>query len=129
MIEPQRGQSAQQQNKDAFECYTLARGQSGFDPMAPRRPAVTPTRATEGDGSKTPAGETPSATATAAISGNNANSAGIATGMSGAAVAEKASPPRLEQPSQEQTPSAQQQRTDYERAVRTCMEGRGYLFK
>ena len=34
-IYPNTGQSAQQQDKDKYECYGWAKGQSGFDPMAP----------------------------------------------------------------------------------------------
>ncbi len=35
MIYPAKGQNSQQQEKDKFECYGFAKGQSGFDPMAP----------------------------------------------------------------------------------------------
>jgi hypothetical protein len=34
-IYPTKNQSAQQQDKDKYECYGWAKGQSGFDPMAP----------------------------------------------------------------------------------------------
>src|SRR5262247_4299859 len=39
-IYPSKGQSAQQQEKDKFDCYGWAKGQSGFDPMAPPAPAT-----------------------------------------------------------------------------------------
>ncbi len=35
MIFPNEGQSAEQQEQDKFACYTWAKGESGFDPMAP----------------------------------------------------------------------------------------------
>jgi len=35
MIYPKSGQSAEQQEKDKFECYGWAKNESGFDPMAP----------------------------------------------------------------------------------------------
>ncbi|MCP4687393.1 MAG: hypothetical protein GY859_05035, partial [Desulfobacterales bacterium] len=35
IIYPAQGQSQEQLEKDKFECYTWAKGQSGFDPMAP----------------------------------------------------------------------------------------------
>ncbi len=35
MIYPIGGQSAEQQEKDRFECYGWAKNESGFDPMAP----------------------------------------------------------------------------------------------
>src|SRR5262249_54444645 len=34
IIYPAKGQSAQQQDKDKYECYGWAKGQTGFDPMA-----------------------------------------------------------------------------------------------
>ena len=33
-IYPQKGQSAEQQDKDKYECYNWAKTNSGFDPMA-----------------------------------------------------------------------------------------------
>ena len=42
-IYPTKGQNARQQDKDKYECYGWAKGQSGFDPMAPEHvaPLVT----------------------------------------------------------------------------------------
>ena len=42
IIYPNKGQSKQQQEKDQFECYTWAKGQSGFDPMAPPTATAPP---------------------------------------------------------------------------------------
>jgi len=33
IIYPAKGQSQQQMEKDKYECYTWAKGQTGFDPM------------------------------------------------------------------------------------------------
>ena len=33
-VYPAQGQSQEQQDKDNFECFNWAKGQSGFDPMA-----------------------------------------------------------------------------------------------
>src|SRR5213078_780395 len=38
-VYPQKGQSAEQQNKDSYECYGWAKSQSGVDPGAPPPPA------------------------------------------------------------------------------------------
>ena len=35
IVYPAKGQSADQTEKDKFECYQWAKGQTGFDPMAP----------------------------------------------------------------------------------------------
>ena len=42
IIYPAKGQSKQQQEKDQFECYTWAKGQTGFDPMAPPTATAPP---------------------------------------------------------------------------------------
>ncbi len=41
-IYPEEGQSAEQQEKDKFECYSWAKGNSGFDPMAPPTATAPP---------------------------------------------------------------------------------------
>ena len=33
MVYPAKGQSSDQMEKDKFECYSWAKGQTGFDPM------------------------------------------------------------------------------------------------
>ncbi|MGB7971346.1 MAG: hypothetical protein WCF31_05185, partial [Candidatus Deferrimicrobiaceae bacterium] len=42
IIYPNKGQSKKQQEKDQFECYTWAKGQTGFDPMAPPTATAPP---------------------------------------------------------------------------------------
>ena len=44
-VYPQKGQSAEQQNKDSYECYNWAKAQSGIDPGAPPPPAQPGQRA------------------------------------------------------------------------------------
>ena len=40
---PKKGQSAEQQDKDKYECHQWAVGQTGFDPMnPPKAPDATP---------------------------------------------------------------------------------------
>ena len=42
VVYPAKGQSADQMEKDKYECYQWAKGQSGFDPMAPPTPTSAP---------------------------------------------------------------------------------------
>ena len=42
MVYPKDGQSAEQQEKDKFECYGWAKNESGFDPMAPPTATTAP---------------------------------------------------------------------------------------
>jgi hypothetical protein len=45
MIYPAKGQSQDQMEKDKFECYSWAKGQTGFDPMeTPKATAPPPTK-------------------------------------------------------------------------------------
>ena len=41
-VYPTKGQSAEQQEQDKFQCYTFAKGQTGFDPMAPPTTSTAP---------------------------------------------------------------------------------------
>ena len=45
IIYPKKGQSQDQQNQDRFQCYTWAKEQSGFDPMAPPTTKTPPPQA------------------------------------------------------------------------------------
>ena len=44
IVYPAKGQSAEQTEKDKFECYQWAKGQTGFDPMAPPTASTPPPR-------------------------------------------------------------------------------------
>ncbi len=45
MIYPAKGQSQDQMEKDKFECYSWAKGQTGFDPMEmPKATAPPPSK-------------------------------------------------------------------------------------
>ena len=46
-IYPQKGQSAEQQDKDKYECYGWAKDNSGFDPMAAPATSTAPPRTEE----------------------------------------------------------------------------------
>ena len=42
IVYPAKGQSAEQTEKDKFDCYQWAKGQTGFDPMAPPTASTPP---------------------------------------------------------------------------------------
>ena len=49
IIYPTKGQSAQQMEKDKLECYSWAKGQTGFDPMVlPKATAPPPAQQQSG---------------------------------------------------------------------------------
>jgi hypothetical protein len=109
MIYPKGGQSAEQQEKDKFECYSWAKNESGFDPMAPP-------------------------TATEAPPQQQAAKGGMVRGAArGAALGamRRADQKRSEAQAQQQWEQEQQQiyaekRNRYNRAYSVCLEARDY---
>ncbi|MBI5716769.1 MAG: hypothetical protein HZC37_03685 [Burkholderiales bacterium] len=157
LIYPARGQSAQQQDRDRYECHEWARAQSGYDPSQPAAVAMAPASA-----------PTPAPTGAGRSAGSSATAGGMAIGaMGAAAVAElthhdagraaavgalggglaqrirqqqaaQAQPSAQQQQQQQQQQALamqqqqamrQQQRSTYERAMAACLEGRGYTVK
>jgi Glycine-zipper domain len=117
IIYPAKGQSPAQQDRDRYACHTWAVQQSGYDPsFATSQPApygATPLR-----------GAARGATIGAvggAIGGNAGKGAAIGA-ASGALIGGIR---RRDQYRQQQS-SASQQRSLYNRALGTCMQGRGY---
>lgn len=141
-IYPSKGQTAQQQDKDKYECYGWAKGQSGFDPMAMPM-ASTPAPSA---GQKSVAGgAVGGALGGAAIgavggliggggkgagkgAGIGAGVGGMLGGMSTAGQNSKSSQDRQDWERREAANYAAN-RTKYNRAFAACMEGRGYTVK
>jgi hypothetical protein len=141
-IYPAKGQSAQQQDKDKYECYGWAKGQSGFDPMAL---PVTSTPAPAAGNKSVVGGAVGGAAGGAAVgavggligggkkgagkgAGIGAGVGGMLGGMSSASQNAKASQDRQDWERREATNYAAN-RTKYNRAFAACMEARGYTVK
>ena len=138
-IYPSKGQSAAQQDKDKYECYNWAKGQTGFDPMAPPKTRTPPP---SGGGKSVAGGAVTGAALGAgvgaiggAIGGKagkgaaiGAGAGGLLGGMSAAGQNAKASDARRDWERQEANRYAAA-RGQYNRAFATCMEGRGYAVK
>ena len=132
-IYPAKGQSAEQQDKDKYECYSWAKNDTGFDPMAA---PVTTTAA--------PAGQQKSGgiikgglggAALGAIIGDSSKAAkrgAVAGGLIGG-VRQSSHNRETERQQQEwaQRESANyaNNRSNYNRAYSACLEGRGYTVK
>jgi hypothetical protein len=132
-IYPAAGQTAEQQQKDEYECYAFAKQNSGFDPMS--MPTAT---------SQAPADAPSTAGTTLKGAGLGAVVGGIADGSDGAkkgAAIGAASGllfggnrSRNAQREQQQWEQQQQQqymagRSNYNRAFAACMEGRQYTVR
>jgi hypothetical protein len=123
-IYPQKGQSAQQQQQDRFECHQWAVQQTGFDPtmsagMPP--PAPAPTSSALG-------GATRGAAIGAiggAIGGNAGRGAAIGAGT-GALFGQMRRNDQIRNAESQQWSQMNQQRDAYNRALAACLSGRGY---
>jgi hypothetical protein len=118
-VYPQKGQSAEQQNKDSYECYNWARAQSGVDPSRPPPPAQPGQHAAGALG-----GAARGAALGAAVGaiGGNAGRGAAAGGVVGGVHGRQRS--AAAQQAQQQTT-----RNAYDRAFAACMEGRGYTVR
>jgi hypothetical protein len=132
MIYPKKAQSAEQQEKDKFECYSWAKNESGFDPMAPPMAAEAPPQQQAPRG-----GVVRGAARGAAVGAIIDDSDGAKKGAwAGAAVGgmRRQDQKREEAQAQQQWEQEQQQiyaenRNRYNRAYSACLEARDYIVK
>jgi hypothetical protein len=143
VIYPAKGQSQQQMEKDKFECYSWAKGQTGFDPMQmPTASSAPPPRQAQGSvaGSAVRGGVGGGllGAGVGAIAGGKKGAkkgAGIGAltgGVLGGARTHRQQ--QQDQQAQQQWANQQagqyaQQRDAYNRAYGACLEGRGYSVK
>jgi hypothetical protein len=137
IIYPNKGQNAEQQEKDKSECYMWAKQQTGFDPMQ------TPTATAPPPGQEAPQGGVGRGAARGALVGVTAGAIagdagkGAAIGAaSGALVGgmrrqdqQRQQQQAQQQWEQEQAANYANQRNNYNRAYGACLEGRGYTVK
>ncbi len=143
MIYPAKGQSQDQMEKDKFECYSWAKGQTGFDPMEmPKATEPPPTKqaksSTAGGVVKGGVGGGLLGAGVGAIAdGRKGARKGAAIGaLSGGAIGgirsssqQKQDKQAQKQWEQQQTNQYMQKRDTYNRAYSACLEGKGYTVK
>jgi len=137
MIYPAKGQSAEQQEQDKFQCYGFAKGQSGFDPMAPPT-ATAPPPAKEAQEGGVGRGAVRGALGGAAIgyiAGDTKKGAkigavggGLVGGMRRSDQKQREEHNR-QQWEQQQVQQYSANRNNYNRAYAACLEGRGYTVR
>jgi hypothetical protein len=136
-VYPAKGQDAQQQEKDEFECYQWAKQNTGIDP--------TRISTASGGGSSQSSSGSGGAVARGAVGGalTGAVIAGIADGKAGKGAAvgalggglfggirhNRQQQQRQQQQVQQQAASRNAQLDTYNRAYGACLEGRGYTVK
>ena len=133
-IYPARGQSAEQQNQDKWECRAWATKQTGFDPAArPTASSPPPLRqAPQGGLIRGGAGGAAVGAVGGAIGGNAGTGALIGAAAGGLlGTMRRNNQLRQEQFAHQQwgqqnVAQFEQNRSSWVRAVRTCLTGRGY---
>jgi hypothetical protein len=132
-IYPAKGQSAEQQDKDKYECYNWAKTDTGFDPMA-----VPTTASAPPGGEKKSGGAVKGALGGAVLGGilgdssKSAKRGALAGGLiGGVKQSSKNSKTEQKQSDWERREAANyaNNRNNYNRAYSACLEGRGYTVK
>jgi len=133
IIFPAQGQSTEKMEKDKFECYGWAKGQTGFDPMAlPTTSTPAPSQEQKSGGAVRGA---LGGAALGAILGDSSSAAkrGAAAGglIGGVRQANQnnQAQQRTEQWKQQEASKYANNRNDYNRAYSACLEGKGYTVK
>jgi hypothetical protein len=141
-VYPAKGQTAEQTEKDKFECYQWAKQQTGFDPVQ-GAPQVAAAPAQPAQPAK-PGGEVVRGAARGAAVGavvgeiaDDDAGKGAAAGAAGGALMggfkkrdKKQAQAQQQQQQQQQAQAASGQKQDaYNRAYKACLEGKGYSVK
>ncbi len=136
---PKLGQSVARQDRDRYECYLWAVEQSGFDPsatpLAPHQRIVV--RPAQPEGQNTVVGAVTGAIIGAAIGSPHDTGKGAVIGsMAGALIGatsdaaqqqEAAAATRhYDRISAQRSAAVERKAQDYRRAMKACLEGRGY---
>ena len=135
---PQRGQSAQQQDRDHYECSTWATQQTGFDPSAPGVPPherVTVVPGPPPTGAGTALGAVTGAVIGASVANPwNSGPAALAGAVVGGAIgtaaeAANAQPRTIVTQDRRAQAAQEQQAANYRRAISACLDARGYAVR
>ncbi len=139
---PQQNQSADQQDRDRYECHEWAVQQTNFDPSAPGTPPHEQVRVVSGPppGTNTAIGAVTGAILGAVIAGPRSAGAGaVVGGLTGGAIGsandaanaseEQAQARAIRAQDARQNAAMEQRALNYRRAISACLEGRGYTVK
>ena len=138
IVFPAQGQSDEQMEQDKFACYTWAKKESGFDPMAvPTASAPPPkqkeTKASAGRGA---VGGALLGAGLGKVTGGSAKKGAVIGGAGGAVVggSRKAATAEENKKANQQWTNQQgaeytKKRNHYTRAFSACMEGKSYTVK
>jgi hypothetical protein len=127
---PKKGQTQEQFQKDQYDCHQWAKGQTGFDPMAPQQGAAAPPPQQGGAVRGAARGAAVGAIG-GAIAGDAGKGAaiGAAVGGTGGAMRQGAQNQQAAAAQQQAQAQQQQARAQYDKAYAVCLDGKGYAVK
>ena len=136
-IYPNKGQSQEQMEKAKYECYTWAKGQTGFDPMQTPKTTTPPPKQGAKQGGLLRGGAKGAAVGAAVGSlsgemGEGAKYGAVAGGLIGGMRRRgqvRQQQQAEQQWAQEQANAYAQKRNGYNRAYTACLEGKDYTVK
>jgi hypothetical protein len=139
---PTQGQTAEQTDRDRYDCHEWAVKQTNFDPSAPGTPPHDRVVVSSGPppGTNTAIGAVAGAILGAVIAGPRSSGFGaVAGGITGAAIGSTGDAANAQAQQQQvqsiryqdarQAAALDQKASDYRRAVSACLEARGYSVK
>lgn len=137
IVFPAQGQSNDQMEQDKFSCYTWAKNETGFDPMAPPTATAPPPKkeAPQGGVVQGAARGALVGVAAGAIAGDAGKGAAIGAASGGLLGGMRRGDQRRreehnqKQWEQDQARQYSQSRSTYNRAYSACLEGKGYTVK
>jgi hypothetical protein len=131
IIYPAKGQSKDKMEKDKYACYQWAKEQTKFDPMNAPAPAAATTTQPQGSPVRSAAKGAAGGAIIGAVAGDAGKGAAIGAAAGGTVgVAKKRRGEKEQQAAaQNQAATADQQRSEYNRAWGACLEGKGYTVK
>ena len=142
IVFPAQGQSNEQMEKDKFECYSWAKGQTGFDPMQmPTASSPPPSQERKSVGGSAARGGVAGGATGAIVGGIAGGSKGARRGaaiggLSGGALGgmrssrqNQAADQKQKEWEQQQANEYMQKRNTYNRAYSACLEGKGYTVR
>lgn len=133
MIFPNADQSAEKQEEDKYVCYSWAKGETGFDPMAPPTATEAPPQQQAKQGGVA-RGAVRGAAVGQLIGGDSSSTKSGAAAGAAVGGMRRNDQKRKEQQAQQQWEQEQQQiyaenRNRYNRAYAACLEGKDYTVR
>ena len=128
-VYPAKGQSADQQKKDEYECHQWAVKQTGFDPTKAPPPAAAapppPTGASRGSGARGAA----RGAVVGEIVADDASTGAAVGAVAARGQSRRENKAQAQAAGQQQQQASSSQQAGYSKARAACLEGRGYSIK